>query len=79
MPKSWTTRGDRTDVLQTKPHYKKLGGEKGVDHGITHTHEWHHNVDREENVHEGIVERKTRLPTYAEVQNIMNGKAIKMK
>lgn len=79
MPKSWTTRGDRTDVLQTKPHYKKLGGEKGVDHGITHTHEWYHNVDREGNVHEGVVERKTRLTTYEEVQNIMNGKAIKMK
>ena len=51
-----------------------------MDHGTTHTHEFHRNIDREGNVHEGVVENRTHLPTFEEVQNIMNGKtAIRIK
>ena len=70
--------GDRTDVLQTKPHRVKTGGGNTKDVGTTHTHPHETNTDPSGIVHEGWSEN-AHAPTFEEVQNIMNGKAIKMK
>ena len=59
--------GDRTDVLQTKPHRVKTGGGNTKDVGTTHTHPHETNTDPSGIVHEGWSEN-AHAPTFEEVQ-----------
>ena len=71
--------GTRTDVLQNKPHTRKLGGGKSENHGTTHTHEKYKNVLPNGNIKEGIDGNKTHVPTYNEVKQIENNIAKRIK
>ena len=72
--------GSRTDVLQDKAHYKKVGGGNVESHGRTHTHELEINVNPQTGVeHKRISNNNTHMPTYEEMKNIENGVARKIK
>ena len=67
--------GDRTDILQAKPHFNKK--QKRND-GYSHTHPRETNTDTNGDVHPTI-SKDTHQPTYDEIKNIENGKAYKVQ
>ena len=71
--------GTRTDILQDKPHNKKLGGGKTENHGTTHTHEKYKNLSPDGKVIKCIDRNKTHVPTYEEVKRIEDNEVIKIK
>ncbi len=64
--------GDRTDILQKKSHYNKNA--KRND-GYSHTHPKTENVDKE-GVSHSTLSQDTHQPTYEEIKNIEDGKAL---
>ena len=70
--------GSRTDILQDRPHYKKVGGGKTENHGTSHTHEVYENVSPSGEKYTGVSRNDTHTPTYEEVINIEDENAKKL-
>ena len=66
--------GDRTDILQAKPHFNKK--EKRND-GFSHTHPKETNIDGNGVEHTKMSD-DTHQPTYDEIKNIENGQVQKI-
>ena len=71
--------GSRTDILQDRPHYKKVGGGKTENHGTSHTHEVYENVSPSGEKYTGVSRNDTHTPTYEEVINIEDENAKKIR
>lgn len=71
-PQILQPNGDRTDILQKKSHYNKKA--KRND-GYSHTHPKTENVDKE-GVSHSTLSQDTHQPTYEEIKNIEDGKAL---
>ena len=64
--------GDRTDILQDRPHFNKK--QKRND-GYSHTHPLELHEDLTGNIHPKH-SQDTHQPTFDEIMNIINGRAI---
>ena len=67
--------GDRTDILQKKPHYNKM---RKTNDGYSHTHPQVRNRDKNGIEHKCYSD-DTHLPTYEEIKNIENNNAQKIQ